>query len=642
MDTAVRPLNTLRALAIGILALTMFSTNVLATLERPFTILHTNDWQSRLLGFGPNTEYTPNTINDDGTVGGVARLATRIDELRGKHQNKPTLLLDGGDISQGTLFHTLYRQQAFELRLMKKLGYDAITLGNHEFDFGSNGLSAMLSAAEQHLDELPPILASNLKLAPAQKHWQENGVIKSWKVIEKDGIRFGLFGIMGADADLVTPTARPSTFADQIETSAKMVKLLREEQQADVVIMLSHSGVVQNDDGSWGGEEVEYAKQLEGVDVIVGGHSHTALHKPIVVNDTIIVQAGSEIQYLGELNLALDKDNKVRMADYTLHPINDQTLGDQRITGHVEQYKQLIDDDVLAPKGYRFDQAVVRTPATLTRDEPALGNLISDGIRQAAQSDIAMTAKGVIRDDMIKGESGYQSVSDIFRLQPLGVGVTDDEPGYPLIKLWLTGREVRDIMEVLSMIKRVKGDDYVPSLSGIRFTFNDLRIPLDRITTIEVGDAQNGFTPLNEKDPNMLYSIATSSYVGSFLWLLGEMSFGLLDVVPKDEQGQPLANLDLAIIDRDPNTPGIQEYKNWQAQLDFFASLPDTDGDDIANITLDESVTAPRIQRISSLNPINLLQNATWIGWTVFSILLILGGALLSIAVTRVNVWRNR
>ncbi len=593
---------------------------------QPFTILHTNDWQSRLLGFGPNTEYTPETINDDDTIGGVARLSAYIDQLRDQNKEQPVLLLDGGDISQGTLFHTLYREQAFELRLMKMLGYDALTLGNHEFDFRTDGLSRMLASASRYMDELPPIITSNLELAPAQKHLEEQGVIQRWKIIEKNGIRFGLFGLIGKGADEVTPSAKPSTFSDQIKTARRMVKLLREEQKADVVILMSHSGVVKNDDGSWGGEEVEYARQVTGIDAIVGGHSHTALFEPIMVNGVPIVQAGSEIRYLGELSLTLNENRKVTVNSYTLHAIDDQTAGNKAVSAKIDRFKDLVSREALADSGYSFDQTLVKTPATLSRalDDQALGNLVADGIRQATDSDIAMTSNGVLRDDIIMGGNGYQAVADIFRLQPLGMGIVDDKPGYPLLKVWLTGREVRDLLEVLSFAWTAKSEDYYPRFSGVRFTYNTLRPPLDRIINIELGSYDTGFAPLNINDNSRLYSLGTSSYVGSFAWVIEELSYGLITIVPKDEQGNPLADLSKALVDRNPDIEGVQEYKNWQAQLDFFARLPDTDGDGIADITLNKQTTAPRMIAIASLSPVAMLRNATGIIWTVTGFLFIL------------------
>ena len=596
---------------------------------QPFTILHTNDWQSRLLGFGPNLEYSPETVGDDKTLGGVARLATLIDERREMLEGQPVLLLDGGDISQGTLFHTLYRDHAPELRLMKELGYDALTLGNHEFDFRPDGLSRMLESAKNHLDEIPAIITSNLELPPQQKHLHETGVIQKWKIIEKNGIRFGLFGLIGKEADEVSPNAKPAIFEDQIATARFMVRLLREEQRADVVILMSHSGVVQKPDGSWGGEEVEYARQVPGIDAIVGGHSHTALHEPIIVNGTPVLQAGSDTRYLGELSMIRQENGTVTISGYKLHTVDDRIRGKDSVTQQVAGFKALIDQEVMADSEYSLDQHIARTPKTLTRayEDPILGNLVADGIRQATGSDVSMTTNSLIRDDLLKGDSGIQSVSDIFRLQPLGVGM-DDQPGYPLMKVWMTGKELRGLMEIMSFAYLIKGDDYFPRFSGIRFTYNTLRPPLDRITSIEVGSHATGFEPLDMSNNSKLYSFSATSYVGEFAWVVKDLSYGLVNIIPKDEQGRPLADLQQSIVDRFPEKEGLQEYKNWQAQLDFFASLPDSDGDGIADITLNKNATETRMQAISSLKPENLLRNATWILWTVtgvlFTILLIL------------------
>src|SRR3990167_8897411 len=220
--------------------------------ERSFTILHTNDWQSRLLGFGPNNEFTPATTGDDDTVGGVARLAT--------------------------LFHSVPREIGGELRLMSELGYDAATLGNHEFDFRPAGLAAMISAADRAKGEaLLPLLSSNLRFDPAstaddslQAH-HDAGRILPYKLLERGGIRFGLFGLLGNNAVAVSPMIKPVTFADPVATARTMVAKLREEG-AEVVILLSHMGVVQQADGSWRGEEVELVEQVPGIDIVVGGH----------------------------------------------------------------------------------------------------------------------------------------------------------------------------------------------------------------------------------------------------------------------------------------------------------------------------------------------------------------------------------
>lgn len=145
----------------------LFTAAQACSAERSFTILHTNDWQSRLLGVGPSNEYSPASTGDDDTVGGVARLATLLEQRRAAAGEQPVLLLDGGDFSMGTLFHTVTREIGGELRLMSELSYDAATLGNHEFDFRSAGLAAMISSAHTLKgDALMPLLSSNLGFDP--------------------------------------------------------------------------------------------------------------------------------------------------------------------------------------------------------------------------------------------------------------------------------------------------------------------------------------------------------------------------------------------------------------------------------------------------------------------------------------------
>ncbi|KUJ92044.1 MAG: metallophosphoesterase, partial [Pseudomonas sp. 63_8] len=359
----------------------------LAAVERSFTILHSNDWQSRLLGFGPNNEYSPATTNDDDTVGGIARLATLLNERRAAAGEEPLLLLDGGDFTMGTLFHTVAREMGSELRLMSELGYDAAVIGNHEFDFRPAGLAAMISAAHRAKGEaLVPLLSSNMRFDPGNKAddslqaHADAGRILPYKLIERGGIRFGLFGLLGNNAVAVSPMIKPVTFADPVATARETVAKLREEG-AEVVILLSHMGVTQQADGSWRGEEVELVEQVPGVDIVVGGHSHVALPQPVLVGGrTPVVQAGSEIQYLGELRMSLGDDGVPRVRDYRLHAVNDSIIGDATITAKVEDFKQVVSERMLTPKGYRFDQPLAKVDQSLGRDftDQTLANLVTD------------------------------------------------------------------------------------------------------------------------------------------------------------------------------------------------------------------------------------------------------------------------
>lgn len=593
--------------------------------DRSFTLLHTNDWQSRLLGFGPNNEYTPGTTDDDATVGGVARLATLLKQRRAAADERPVLLLDGGDFSMGTLFHTVTRELGSELRLLSALGYDATTLGNHEFDFRPDGLAKMIDAAARAEGAgLVPILSSNIRFSAQQadddrlQMHQDEGRILPYRVVEKGGLRFGLFGLMGYDAVEVSPLMTPVTFADPIDVAAEMVRTLRDKEQVDVVILLSHMGVSQQPDGSWRGEDIELVERVPGIDIVVGAHSHSVLTQPVLVNGrTLVLQAGSEIQYLGELHMRLDEAGVPRLVNYQLHPIDDALPGDEAISAQVADYQGQVSARVLQPLGYRFDQPLAKVDKTLTRawDDPVLGNLVTDALRQATRSDIAFTGNGTIRDDLFVGRTGVQNVSDLFRIAPLGIGEFDDEPGYPLIKVYFTPREIKNILEVLLLAYQLReSDSYYPRVSGIRFSYNPYRVPFDRVSRIWLGSAEQGYQELDMARPGLL-SVGATSYVGSFTWLISELSKGLLEVVPKDADGQPLAMIRDAVFDREPQKEGIQEYKEWQALLDYISRLPDLDGDGLADISSNGAAAEQRLLRVASLAPTELFKYAGLLQW---------------------------
>ena len=165
--------------------------------------MHTNDMHSKLTGFGPELAYTPLTTNDDKTIGGFARLATIIKQEKAKNQDK-LLVLDAGDFLMGTIFQALEPETGFELDLMKKIGYDFVTLGNHEFDFGTQILGDIINSAVKN-GPIPQIVASSLKFSPLPGDDKlealfKNGVIKPYVVFEKNGLKIGIFGLLGYNA----------------------------------------------------------------------------------------------------------------------------------------------------------------------------------------------------------------------------------------------------------------------------------------------------------------------------------------------------------------------------------------------------------------------------------------------------------
>src|SRR5678815_4221236 len=175
-------------------------------MKKTFTILHTNDMHSAFIGMGPSSDYTPFTLNDDTTRGGYARLASLIATRRkARAADGPVLTLDAGDFSMGTAFAAATRETGSELQLMSRMGYDATTFGNHEFDLGPDGLGKAIDVARK-AGRLPAVLSSNSDFGandPTLTDLQrlaKQGVIRQHLVIERGGIRFGLFGVLGKEA----------------------------------------------------------------------------------------------------------------------------------------------------------------------------------------------------------------------------------------------------------------------------------------------------------------------------------------------------------------------------------------------------------------------------------------------------------
>ncbi len=236
-------------------------------------------------------------MNDDKTVGGFARIATIIKTEKESNAGT-TLVLDAGDFLMGTLFPSLELKTGFQLRLMKLMGYDVIGLGNHEFDFGPEWLAGVISTSVSK-GEIPSLLGSNAMFDKINNRDDtleklvSDNIISRKLILTKDDIKIGIFSILGKDAAGVAPKSAPVKFAKQTSFAKKMVKELHGEK-CDIIICISHSGVSKEKNGEWGGEDVELAKAVKGIDVIVGGHSHTKLDQPLTVNGTTIVQTGGE------------------------------------------------------------------------------------------------------------------------------------------------------------------------------------------------------------------------------------------------------------------------------------------------------------------------------------------------------------
>ncbi len=609
---------------------------------KTLTIIHTNDLQSRLLSFAPNREYTPFTLGDDQTIGGIARVATVIKALKQKSP-ETTLVIDGGDFLMGTLFHTIAREESAELRLLQEIGYDAITLGNHEFDFRPRGLAQILNAALAKGD-IPALLCANIVFSEsdtsddALQALFKRGVVKPYQIFVKNGWRIGVFGVMGMNAAEVAPFAEPVTFVNSIETAKRIVKILKNDEQADVIICASHGGVWrESDQSNWEGEDIDLAREVPEIDVVVGGHSHTFLKEPIMVNNTPVLQAGAEGRYVGVLNLQIE-NGAVAMKDYQSIAINDSIAGDRDIQAMVDHYQEIVNQKILSPYGLALEQVFAETQFDLTikEDNSNLGDLVSDAIRWSidrheynpafpnTRTVIAVESNGMIRDDLLMGKTGLLQVSDLFRVVPLGIGMVDDQPGFALMSFYLAAPEIKKAFEVLTSVHPLKGWDYFLQISGAKFRYNPNRVIFDRVIDIEIADANGNFVPLDLSSSNkQLYKVGCNIFVGTFIKIVGDFTWGFLRIVPKDSAGKPIEDLNTALVDANPNETGIQEAKQWVAFLDYVKNFEDANGNTMAGIPERYRVPQGRITRVDSWSANSLYKNASLITWGVTGLILV-------------------
>lgn len=568
--------------------------------EKKIVILHTNDLHSRLNGFSPEAEYTPWSPGDDETRGGFARIAAI---LRTEKRNNPgiTLTVDAGDFLMGTLFHAMELKTGFQLRLMKQMGYDIVCLGNHEFDFGPAKTAGIINSSLAK-GEIPSLLLSNAVLSAEEsgddeleKLYDSKVVLRKF-ILERDGLKIGFFSLLGKNAVEVAPLAKPVSFAKQVPFARKMVRELKKDG-CDIVICLSHSGVSRDKKGNWAGEDIRLAKKVRGIDVIVSGHSHSKISEPVIIKGVPVVQTGEYGQNVGRLELVW-KNGSVSVRDYRLIPVDDSIAGESDIIAAVEEQQSLVTQEILAPLGLSYSDPVAETDFLLECNEQGdfrssnLGPMIADAIHSYVNRhssdgcDIGMVAVGVIRDWIVPG---VMTAPDVFRIMSLGSG-DDDLPGYPLARLYVTGKELKNILEILMIAHKSSSSNHC-FYSGLRVSYDPGRMLFRKINSIEILGVNGETRDVSfSKDDTTLYSISANSYMLEFIGIIKKMSFGLIKVLPKDASGNPVTDMKRAVIDMDEEQPGVQEGKEWLALLEYIRSMKDIDNNQIPDIDRKYSV----------------------------------------------------
>ncbi len=527
------------------------------------------------------------------TVGGFARIKTLIDQAREKNPN--LLVLDGGDFSMGTLVQTIYDSDAPELRMLGLLGCDVTTLGNHEFDYRSAGLAGALKAAKESGDPIPAMVLCNIDWETMEaegltedqrllKDAFEGYGMKNYIIVEKGDVRIAVFGIFGVDSLACAPTC-VLKFRDASQAAAETVREIRENEDVDMIACVSHAGTSPDESKS---EDEILAKAVPEIDLIISGHTHTALEEPILQGDTYIVSCGEYGKNLGTLSMRQKADGRWEIENYALVPVTPDITPDVSAQEKIDSFMEIVNQSYLSRFGYTRDQVLVQSniafsPSSDLYDvhtDHNLGNILADSFIHAVETaedfdghpvDVAIVPSGCVRDSFAAGNI---TVEDVFNAYSLGIGL-DGIAGYPLISIYLTGAELKTGAEIDASVS-----DLMPAarlyVSGMHFSFNPDRLILNRVTKCYLVDRDGN--PVEIQD-DKLYRVVCDLYSGQMLGAVTDVSYRILSIQPKFADGTPIENIEDAII-----TSNGRELKAWAAIAGYMNSFPDTDGDGTADM----------------------------------------------------------
>jgi 2',3'-cyclic-nucleotide 2'-phosphodiesterase (5'-nucleotidase family) len=412
------------------------------------TILHVNDTHGHILPF------TEKGVSRKTPLGGAAYLARMVQEEKSKNP-EGTLLLAAGDMFQGTPVSNLFHGQPV-IEVMNHLKFDALAIGNHEFDWGTDMLNDLIVSSGF------PYLSANIK----DRHGHYLPGVKPYIMVERKNLKIAIVGVTTPE---VFYSTKPGTIGRIEEFKIyrpenilpDLIQKVREEG-AQTVIVLSHLGL---------DADKKLAQGVHGIHVIVGGHSHTAIKTPVVAGDTIIIQAGCHGAYLGVFELSIDpatgkilhyKKNRILKKV----PAGTDQAYDEVAAGIVHAYYDQIKD--------KFAEIVGETRVDLKRRyqrESNIGNLICDAMRKETHADIAFLNSGGIRTDIPKGKI---TLEQVFTLLPFDNA---------LVTMKLTGKQILEILE-----NNAKMEQGLLQASGIKIRY-DISEPVgSRVKEVSIGD----------------------------------------------------------------------------------------------------------------------------------------------------------
>ena len=605
-----------------------FTSNASASEEpKQVDMMFVHDTHSHL------NEFTTVENGQTQTLGGFAKIKTLIKEQ--KQQNPETLLLDAGDFSMGTLIQVIYEDEASEIRMLGDLGIDATTLGNHEFDYKAAGLANMLNTAIASGDSLPALLVCNIDWESMQEkgftqdqqllyNAFKNYGMKEYVVLEKNNVNIAITGVFGMDCLSCVPNS-PLEFKDPIEAVKETVAEIQSLENVDMIVCISHSGTWADEKKS---EDELLAKAVPQLDVIISGHTHTRLDEPIVHGNTYIFSVGEYGKYLGNASLTQTENGSWDLNLYELITLDTSIEPDMETQQKIDQITAMIDNRYLKDFGYTKDQIlctneiefVDSSDTSRLHTELNLGSIMADAYTYAVENlsntdshpvDVAVVPSGTIRDTYALGNITTENVFNSFSL---GIG-KDKVPGYPLISIYLTGKELKTAAEIDASVS-----DFMTTArlytDGLYWNYNPNRIILNKVTDVYLCDANENRIELEDAT---LYRVVTDFYTSQMLGGVTDLSFGLLPIVPKHADGTPVTNYEDAII-----MTGGKELKAWAAIAYYMSSFEDTDGDGIGNVPAKYANPEGRKIAEDSTNIFDLVKHPNKFGIAIIGIVLFL------------------
>lgn len=404
------------------------------------TILHMNDTHGHVL------PYVENGISRDVPVSGAAYYAKIIERERAGNP-EGTLLVSAGDMFQGTPISNLFRGKPM-IEVMNSLRFDAMAIGNHEFDWGPDALQEMIAGARF------PFLSANI----TDRNFSYIQGTRPYVLLTRKDLTIGIIGLTTPETRYTTKPSHVGDliFVDPAEVAGRMIEAVK-QQGAQLVVVLSHLGL----DG-----DMELAAKAPGIDVIVGGHSHTAVTQPVKVGKTVIVQAGCYGNYVGVLKVKVDPDSPGRIVEFSTKDVLKTVYAGPRdpFDPEIRKLVQAYDDQVKT----EFARVVGETRVDLVRapyQESNIGNSISDAILESSGARIAFQNGGGIRADILKGPIRMDGVYTTLPFDNV------------IVAMDLTGKQVLELLE-----KSASLEHRILQVSGLLVTCDMARPAGSRVT----------------------------------------------------------------------------------------------------------------------------------------------------------------